>query len=97
MLDSEHLTSHRADLLTLHTGLVNHHTVGVAGDILHTETFLTGGAVMGSEHSYGLSGHRPQLLSQLNIFSFMKMFADVFHSLRVKQVSREFPQRWEDY
>ena len=81
MLDPEHLTRHRTDFLTLHTGLVYHHAVGVAGDVLHTETFLTGGTVMGREHSHGLSGRSPQLLSQLDIFSFMKMFVDIFHSL----------------
>ena len=81
MLDPEHLPSHRADFFALHTGLVYHHTVGIAGDVLRTETFLTGGTIMCGEDSHGVPGQGPELLSQLNIFSFMEMFVDVFHSL----------------
>ena len=96
MLDPEDLTSHRADILTLDTGLVYHHSVRVAGDVLTTETFLTGGTVMGREDGHRLSGHTPQLLSQPNILSFMEMFVDILHSLGVKQVPGEFPQGGED-
>ena len=87
MLNSEHLPCDGTNFLTLDTFLVYHDTIGVAGNIVDPETFLTGGAVMVGQDVDWLPGHHHQSLSQLNIFSFLKMFRNAGHSLGVEQVS----------
>ena len=97
MLNSEHLTRDGTNLGTLDTLLTYHHTVWVPGYILNTETFLTSGAVVVGHDGDRVSRQAHQSLSQLNIFSFLKMFGNTGHSLGVKEVSRKCSQRRQDY